>query len=70
MCSGQEGVARLFVGGMRPVGSKGCVPDQGVTVITDGLNDGKEDARESQAVQAILGALHESLFFHSVPVTT
>lgn len=32
--------------------------------------DGKEDARESQAVQAISGALHESLFFHSVPVTT
>lgn len=54
---------------MRPVGNEGNMPVQGVSVITDGLSMG-EMMPESQAGQAILGALHKSCVFHLLPVLT
>lgn len=62
-----KGGERLFIHGMWPVGREGCRPGEGLLWSQMDL-DGKEDARESQAAHAILGALHKSLFFHSVPV--
>lgn len=40
-----KGGERLFISGMWPVGREGYEPGQGVSVITDGLSIGKEDAR-------------------------